>query len=220
MNRTAKEPFHFHTRQNLTYLLGKKAKNLNTLLSGIKECPLSSIYQHTHHYLEQHEYLSPEPPNDYAYWITGVLQDDALGEEIAGIDLRSFTSLEDIRSRIVEIIENAIKRDPDSGTRNVPPGEEFHFMSAQTFVFPTRYVAHDLLEFKHCLENVSNYSVYYHMYEAPLHHKTAQFCHWIKNSLEDEKLSLAFRHLDPYTQTLDNLKQNIIKLVDVRLRGR
>ena len=217
MSRIAKETFQFLTRQNLTYLLGKKAKNLNALLSGIKEVPLSSIYQHTHHYLEQHEYLSPEPPNDFAYWITNVLQNDVLGEEIAGIDLRSIISLKEIQSRLIEIIEKSIQRDPESANRNVPAGEEFHFMSAQTFVFPTQYIAHDLLEFKQCLQSVSNYSIYYHMFEAPLFQQKAQFCYWIENSLEDEKLASALRRLDPYTQTLDNLKQNLIRLVRVRL---
>ena len=220
MNRIAKEPFHFFTRHNLTYLLGKKAKNLTELLTGIKEAPISSIYQHTHHYLEQHEYLSPEPPNDFAYWITDVLQNDALGEEIAGIDLRSFNSLTDIRSRFIEIIENAIQRDPVSAIRNVPAGEEFHFMGAQTFVFPTQCIAHDLLEFKQCLENISGHSVYYHMFEARLFQHTSQFCYWIENSLEDQKLATAFRHLDPYTQTVNNLRQNLIRLIRARLDGK
>ncbi|MDI6765907.1 MAG: DUF5752 family protein [Bacteroidota bacterium] len=220
MNRIAKEPFQFLTRQNLTYLLGKKAKNLNALLAGIKEVPVSSIYQHTHHFLEQHEYLSPEPPNDFAYWITNVLQNDALGEEIAGIDLRQFSSLKDIQFRLVEIIENSIQQDPDSANRNVPAGEEFHFMGAQTFVFPTQYIAHDLLEFKQCLQSVSNYSIYYHMFEAPLHQQKDRFCYWIGQSLEDEKLASAFKQLDPYTQTLDNLKHNLVRLVRVRLEGK
>jgi hypothetical protein len=217
MSRDVKEVFHFMTRQNLTYLLGKKAKNLNILLSNIKEAPLSSIYHHTHHYLQQHEYLSPEPPNDFAYWITNVLQNDVLGEEIAGIDLRSIVSLEEIKSKLIEIIEKSIYEDPEFASRNVPVGEEFHFMAAQMFVFPTQYVAHNLQEFLQCLENVSIYSIYYHMFEAPLFQPAFQFCYWIENSLEDEKLASALRRLDPYTLTLDNLKHNLIRLVRVRL---
>ena len=62
-----KEPFKFYTRQNIIYLLGRKAHNLEELLIGIKEVPVIFIYHHTHHYLEMHEFLSPEPPNDYAY---------------------------------------------------------------------------------------------------------------------------------------------------------
>lgn len=213
----AKEPFQFYTRQNILYLLGKKAKNLNTLLTGIKEAPLSSIYHHTHHFLEQHEYLSPEPPNDFAYWVTNVLQNRALGEEIAGIDLRQYTSLKDIQLRLIEIIENWIQQDPESANRNVPPGGEFYFIAAQMFVFPTKYVAHDLVEFSQCLSSVSNHSIYFHMFEAPLFQKKSQFCYWIENEIGDKKLAAAFRNLDPYTLTLDNLKHNLIRLVKTRL---
>ncbi len=217
MNRIAKKPFQFLTRQNLTFLLGRKAKNLKTILMHIKEVPLSSIYHHTHHYLEQHEYLSPEPPNDFAYWITNVLQNDSLGEKIAGIDLRSLDSLEDIRTKLIEVIENGIMQDPESAVRNVPTGEEFHFMAAQTFVFPTRYLARDLNEFKECLKAVSIFSIYYHIFEARLFQPEARFCHWIENSLENKKLADTIKRLDPYTQTLDNLRQNLIKIVTMHL---
>ena len=74
MNQSNTEPFHFHTRQNLIYLTGRKAKNISELLSGIKELPLSSIYFHTHHYLAQFEFLIPEPPNDFAYWIKNIFE--------------------------------------------------------------------------------------------------------------------------------------------------
>ena len=217
MNRIAKEPFQFLTRQNLTILLGRKAKNLNGLLLNIKEVPLSSIYHHTHHYLEQHEYLSPEPPNDFAYWITNVLQNDSLGEKIAGIDLRSLDSLEDIRAKLIEVIENGIMQDPESAVHNVPAGEEFHFMAAQTFVFPTQYIARDLKDFKECLQEVSIFSIYYHIFEARLFQQNARFCYWIENSLDNRKLADAIKRLDPYTQTLDNLRKNLIKIVTMHL---
>ena len=38
----------------------------------------------------QHQYLSPEPPNDFAYWVSNVLQEDRLGEQLAAIDLIQF----------------------------------------------------------------------------------------------------------------------------------
>ncbi|MCL4551193.1 MAG: DUF5752 family protein, partial [Bacteroidetes bacterium] len=78
-NKTA-TGFRFYTRQNLIFLLGRRAKNLSELLAGIKAVPPMTIFQHTHHYLIQHEHISPEPPNDFAYWITSALQDKLLGE--------------------------------------------------------------------------------------------------------------------------------------------
>ena len=138
-----KEPFKFYTRQNIIYLLGRKAHNLEELLSGIKEVPAMSIYHHTHHYLEMHEFLSPEPPNDYAYWITNILLEKLLGEEVASIDLRQLSTIEEIRSRLIEVIESYLQATQETTLRYAPNGQEFHFMSARTFVFPTKYKAID-----------------------------------------------------------------------------
>lgn len=61
------ESFRFYTKSNLTELTGLKAVNLTELLELIRAMPGSCIYHHTHRFLIQHQYLSPEPPNDFAY---------------------------------------------------------------------------------------------------------------------------------------------------------
>ena len=75
----AKEPFKFYTQVSIPELTGLKASNLQDLLDLIKTVPGSVIYYHTHRFLQQHQYLSPEPPNDFAYWITGILGEEELG---------------------------------------------------------------------------------------------------------------------------------------------
>jgi hypothetical protein len=219
MSLIANEPFQFYTRQNLTYLTGKKAVNLNTLLENIKIVPDMSIYHHTHHYLEQHEFLSPEPPNDFAYWITNMLQDKLLGEEIASIDLRQFTSINEIRKRIIEVIEFSLSQNQESGLRSISPGGEFYFMSARTFIFPTKYIAFGLSDFAECLKQVSVNSIYYHVFEARLFKKIPGFCEWLASSLNEKELSEEFCKLDPYTQTLDNLRKMLLELVENKLKG-
>lgn len=218
MTLQAKDPFLFYTRQNLTYLTGRRARNLSELFAGIKEGTEASIYHHTHHFLVRHEFLSPEPPNDYAYWITNVLQDRVLGEEVASIDLREYSTLEDIRTAILEVFERSKARNGGRFKHNAPPGEEFHFMEAQSFVFPTRHVAHSLIEFKECLECVSIHSIYFHVFEARLRQRDSDFSLWLSNSLHEEKLAQEFSQFDPYTQTLENLRQTLIRLVDARLK--
>src|SRR5665647_2762257 len=78
--------FNFHTQYHLVELLGSKARNPVELLEGIKTVPESCIYFHTHRFLQQHHYLSPEPPNDFAYWISGSLGLNDIGERLASID--------------------------------------------------------------------------------------------------------------------------------------
>ncbi|MDD5428718.1 MAG: DUF5752 family protein, partial [Candidatus Omnitrophica bacterium] len=95
--KKSQEPFRFYTRLNLTELTGLKASNLGELLEGLKEAPESSIYHHTHRFLQQHHFLSPEPPNDFAYWVTGMLGEERLGEKLASIDIVRFTTINDLR---------------------------------------------------------------------------------------------------------------------------
>src|SRR5690349_23064965 len=97
--------FHFKTKFDQTILLGKKAKSVAELLENIKSVPDSSIYFHTHKFLQQHHYLSPEPPNDFAYWVSTVLSEDALGEGLSSIDVIQFRRIEDLRQNIAEVIE-------------------------------------------------------------------------------------------------------------------
>ena len=57
----AKEPFKFYTQLHIPELTGLKAANLQELLDLIKTVSGSVIYHHTHRFLQQHQYLSPEP---------------------------------------------------------------------------------------------------------------------------------------------------------------
>lgn len=217
--KIAREPFRFYTRQNLIYLTGRKAKNLKELLEGIKEAPSATIYHHTHHYLQQYEFLVPEPPNDFAYWITHVLQDEILGEKIASIDLRQYYRLSDIKSKFIELIEDSIQKGSDP-YRNVPPGEEFHFMKAQTYIFPTKYIAYNLKEFRDCLKSVTIYSLYYHMFESRLRlqQEYCDFSYWLDSALGETRLAKEIMKLDPYTRTLENLRRALIEMVEKRLK--
>ena len=89
----AKQPFVFYTRLHLQQLTGQKARDLRSLLKGIHEVSGSVIYHHTHRFLQQHQFLSPEPPNDFAYWVIEVLGEHKLGEELASIDTIQFSSI-------------------------------------------------------------------------------------------------------------------------------
>ncbi|MBU1888113.1 MAG: hypothetical protein KKB46_02840, partial [Candidatus Omnitrophica bacterium] len=50
--------FRFYTRLHLKILTGLRASNLKELLSLIKKVPGSSIYCHTHRFLQQLQYFS------------------------------------------------------------------------------------------------------------------------------------------------------------------
>jgi hypothetical protein len=205
--------FQFMTKSDLTLLLGRKAKNAMELNAGLREVPAMSVYFHTHHFLQQHHYLSPEPPNDFAYWVTNVLNDDVLGEQLASIDIMQFVSIEEIRQRFLSLLEEYLKtaeRIIDS-----PRGEEFHFMSCQTFAFPTPYVATTLGEFRDILEKVSIDTIYYHMFDARMRPELGNndFSIWIRDSGYPD-LATAIQALDPYSHTLEGLRKAVIRLIE------
>jgi hypothetical protein len=215
----ANNPFLFVTRINLIELTGLKARTLQELVSILKTAPSSIVYQHTHHFLKQHQSLSPEPPNDFAYWVTSVINDDALGERLAAIDTVQFTSLRALRDRIVEVIEKHLAK--QKVTHYVAPEDEaFYFMKSLSFILPTPYKAYDLQEFAQAIQKVSSHSLYHHIFEARLRLEkgTNDFSAWFEKELGEKGLARAVARLDPYTQTMESLRQQILKLITLRLK--
>lgn len=205
--------FRFRTKLDQTVLLGKKAKNIPELLAAIKTVPDASIYFHTHKFLQQHHYLSPEPPNDFAYWVTNVLNEPALGESLSGIDIIQFHKIPALRNRFIEIVEAYLQ----SSRRAVeaPQGQEFYFMSSQIFVLEIPYVARNLAQFEEILRKVSIHSLYYHVFDAHLRMEQEEndFTMWFRR-IGETRLAEEARRLDPYTHTLEGLRQKIIQLID------
>ena len=206
------DAFQFFTKFDQTLLLGLRASSIEDLLAGIRSVPDSSIYFHTHRFLHQHHFLSPEPPNDFAYWVTGVLGDDILGEQLWSVDTVQFGSIGDLRAKMIAILETQLA---EGARRPVcQSGEEFYFMASRLFVLPTGLAARDLDEFAHHLSQVSLSSIYFHMFDAKLRLKNGEtdFSRWFRD-VGNAALADQTRRLDPYSYTLDGLRQQIIAFV-------
>ena len=205
--------FHFYTKLDQTLLLGVQARNVTELLEGIRKVGDSSIYHHTHRYLHQHHYLSPEPPNDFAYWMVHVLGDVALGERLWSVDIVGFQSIAELRQAFVKILERHLA----STQRRIDcaEGQEFHFMASRTYVLPTPHVAHNLAEFAGILGQVSVNSLYFHVFDAKLRLERGEndFSAWFRG-LGKTELAEKSRRLDPYSHTLEGLRRGIIALVE------
>jgi Family of unknown function (DUF5752) len=212
--------FRFCSHAILTLLTGKRARDLAQLVENLRSVPGSVIYHHTHHYLEQHQHLSPEPPNDFAYWITNVLLEQRLGEELAAIDVLRFSTIHDLRGALVETIQRYL--DSAENVRVAPPGQEFHFMRSVSFVLPTDIRATNLVEFRDALAHISLSSIAYHMFDARLRLAQADndFSRWIETTLGERELAEALRNVDPYTHTEEGLRQRMIVLVNRQLEKR
>lgn len=217
----ARESFRFYTRLHLSELTGLRATTLGQLLDLIKRVSGSCIYHHTHRFLQQHQYLSPEPPNDFAYWVTEILGEDELGEQLASIDTIQYSTIRSLREKIIETIENYLKNNPLAKLRFARSDEEFHFIKSVSFVLPTNYLAYDLKEFIEVLKQITIDSIYFHIFEARLRLEkgTNDFSNWIETSIGDKELADGISKLDPYTYTLEELRRTLIKIIEERISG-
>jgi hypothetical protein len=212
------EGFRFHTQYHLLELLGLTARNPENMLYCIKKVPASSIYYHTHHFLLRHNYLSPEPPSDFAFWLMDTLHLQSLGEEFLGIDTISYCNLEDLRAAFIDILENYLSKGGENP--NCVPGFEFHFLACQTLVLPLPYTAHNLKEFAELLRKVSIRSLYFHMFEAHMRLGVPDndFSQWMAG-IGEEQLARDISKLDPYNISLENLRRKIIRMVEDRVKN-
>jgi len=214
---TQVRPFVFCSELNLLDLTGRKACNAAELREGIEGASDPVIYHHTHRHLAQHQQVSPEPPNDFAHWVTHMLGDVLLGEKLASVDTVQFCSVGDLRQTLVDCFSGLGKRAMDA--RRAPPGYEFQFVKACTFIIPTGDVAHNLTEFLEIMRRVSVHALYYHIFEVKLRLQRGinDFSAWLDESLGERELAGQIARLDPYTYTMEGLRQRICWFVRQRL---
>lgn len=206
------DEFRFCTKLDQTLLLGKKARSILELLEGIRQAPRTSIYFHTHRFVLTHNYLTPEPSNDFAYWVTEVLNERALGEQLSTIDIVGFPTIADLQYHLSDLIERHLGSHPT--LRRCIPGEEFHFMASRLFVLQTPLVARTLSDFAEHLKHVSVASLYYHVFDAHLRLENGEndFSRWFRSQSQSALADEVLR-LDPYTYTLEGLRKRLLVLV-------
>lgn len=206
------EPFHFHTERRLVQLTGLKARTLAELASLLHEVPGSSIFYHTHHLFLSHHFEKPVVYNQFATWVGEALQEEALAERLAAVDLLAFTSVRQVREAIVELVETHLRAN-GGRYRECPPGAEFHFCNSKSFIMATGLVARDVPDFFAKLPRITNICLFFHFLEARLRleRPTNDFSQWLSWRGEEE-LAQAINSLDPYSRTLDELKADIVAL--------
>lgn len=216
--KKATQPFRFYTRLHIKELTGLKANNLSELVNILKEVPDSVVYYHTHNFIEEYQYLIPQPANEFALWVGDVIGDEILAEKLSNIDTFEFPSIGELRERIIAVINDGLST---RGDRRVAfEGREFHFVKSVSMVFSTPYIAHDLREFVEALRKVSINSLYFHIFESRLrlHRGINDFSIWLQDSLDERELADKIAALDPYNHTIEDLRSIIIQLIEKRVK--
>lgn len=213
------KPFRFYTRLHLSELTGLRASTLEQLVLFLKKVPDSCIYNHTHTFLLQHQYLTSEPSSDFAYWVTAILGEDRLGKDLSRIDTVKYSSIDSLRRKIIGTIGDFLRKNPLAYLNFARVGEEFHFIESICYIIPTEYSVQDLKEFIDVLNKITIDSIYFHIFEARLRlgRRTNDFSNWIETSIGDKELADRISELNPYKYALEDLRKLIIKAVKERI---
>src|SRR5258708_26529383 len=182
--RWARSPFYFNSASHLLRIGREKATNLQELLGAIRECPDSSIFQHTFQTLEEHHFIREGFSNDFSHWAFAACNEVGLAARLAVIDVRDFTSIAALRERLIQIIDGYLQKNSRAATRTAM--EPFYLMASELVVIPTPYVARNLEEFADGLRKVSIHGIYYHFIDARLRIKlnTNDFSVWLEKELD------------------------------------
>lgn len=215
---TASVPFYFNTSEHLLRIGREKASNLSELLQALRQCPEDSIFQHTFRTLQEHHFIRRGFSNDFAHWALSACNEPALAERLASPDVREFTSLEELRQRMVEIVEEYIQHNPKVGERTAH--EPFYFCAADIVVLPTPFVPDTLAGFADGLRRVSVHSIHHHFIEARLRLKlmSNDFSQWLLEERHLPDAARAVNRIDIYTNTTEGVRQQIVRIVERALQ--
>ena len=211
--RRARTPFDFKSAVHLMFIDRERAQNIEELREALRTCRDESIFQHTFHTLEEHHFIKEGFSNDFAQWTYASLGEVGLGERLAGLDIREFTSLGDLRSRLITIVEEYGAENPKARERTA--SEPFYFCSSRKIVLPPLKSAATLAEFIDGLAQVTLHSIHYHFIDARLRRKleSNDFSIWLERDLGLEKEATLLNQIDIYTSTLEGVRRKIITIL-------
>jgi hypothetical protein len=216
-SRWAKTPFYFNSAEHLLRIEREKAGTLGELLEAIKTCSEASIFQHTFRTLQEHHFIQEGYSNDFAHWAFFACNENGLAERLSGVDIREFISVQALRNRLVEILQEYLRNNPKVKDRLAL--EPFYFCASSTVVVPTAFVARNLAEFADALEKISVHCIHYHFIEARLRLKlnSNDFSMWLEEQMGLKRTAELINRIDIYTSTLQGVRNRILRIVETAL---
>jgi hypothetical protein len=191
----------------LSIATGRKAQNLRELRDHLSAVETSSVYYHFWGRLLRPRFDDPEYNNDFAAWVAHGVRELELAERLAVIDPASFGDLEELRSEVVNVIDEHLDRS------EFPPGarrrDQFYFRRSQTIVFDTgRRLSHPR-ELAAAMPTLSLGSIYYHVVDARRRppQRVDDFRSWL-SGFDDAHTHLihSLESVDPYFISLAGLR--------------
>ena len=209
-------PFRFVGCVEIREVLGRKAADVEQLLTCIETVPLDSIYYHTHSYFLRYEHGPTLFPSDFATWAAISVRDRVLSERLGLIDPFEFRDLEALRGQIVSTIDEHLK-----SLWSVPRlahGAPFEFVSSHIIEVDLEVSANSLDEFRDRLATVDRSALFNHICEAKIRkgRRSGDFIIWIgsEEGLKMPDLANRLGGIQPLGLTLEGIRSQMLGALD------
>ena len=207
------KPFFIKDCALIAIATGKRAYNLRDLRDNLRNIHPGSIYYHFWGGLLRPRFDDPEYNNDFAAWVSHSLHDKKLAECLSIIDPKEFSTTEDLKQELIEVIEE--RMDEIEFLAWAKREERFDFIRSQIIIFDTQKKIFKPQEFARFLPGMSVGSIFYHFIDARFRapDATDDFQSWLKgfgNIYVD--LRQQIKEIDPYFSTLTELRSELANL--------
>ncbi len=212
MNRkeTKHQPFEVKDCALSALATGQKAQNLRELRDNIRTVMPGSLVYHFWAGKLRPRFDDPEFNNDFASWARHALHDKILAERLGMIDPTTFSSDEELRQELLDIIEERL--DEVEYVAWCDRDQAFYFITSHIVIFDTKRVIYEPSELVSVIPSLNSGSVFYHFIDA----RRRTFGHmddfraWLYG-FEDSYRDLCdlLSTIDPFFSTLPELRDQL-----------
>jgi hypothetical protein len=220
MDDRACSPLQLRDCAQVAIATGRWAGTVRELREQLVTVEDASLYHHFWGRLLLPQFDEPEYNNDFASWASHSLHDKALAERLSAVNPTAYSSMEDVRHELIDLIEGRLDESELLAWRQADYG--FYFMRAQMVVFETSVRVEGPADLRAALEHVSEGTIFYHFIDARrrTEHRRDDISLWLESCGEQyQPLAGALHNIDPYFSSLFGLRQRLINTVEQHLQG-
>lgn len=198
----------------ITLATGYRVLTLQEMRDRLVDISAESVFCHFWGGLLQARFEEREFGNDFAAWARHSLHDAVLAERLAVIDAAALPTGEELRSAVLDLVEERIDEEPALARRLAT--REFHFIRAQVVVFETGRELERPAELPELIPALSVGSVFFHFVEARRRHPEGidDLSAWLLGHGERHAgLIQRLRAIDPCFGSLVELRSEIAAAV-------
>ena len=216
--RAAAEPFQFFTVDGIARTEDRKANTVRELLHGLETCSDDSIYHHMIQVPSSEEFVNGNASNDFAKWVRAMLECGGLSEQLAALDERYYSSIEEMRNDLRGVVGEYLSVYPECADQvaRIP----FYFCEGlELGMVPLELTARTLEEFRRSVRTMSIESLYLHFVASAsrAEMQNNDFSIWLSESLGLHELARNINEIDLTAHTLESARESILQLIDAEL---